>query len=182
MALAPPLLLSLIEHLLPSTGPRKSARKWFLHLQIMISFYIVTGIATVLDISGTSALFRHFGLSWTCKGGKMNKWIILPMLLFAFGGGQSFCQNESAPANGAGIQYLGHVAVAVSDLGTAMHFYCDQLGFTEVFRLNGPNGSPMLVYLRSELTTTILLSFFLERKSHPGPQRNRRASAIWAFL
>lgn len=77
----------------------------------------------------------------------MSKWIIL-LLLFAFGNGKSFCQNDSAPANDAGIQYLGHVAVAVSDLGTAMHFYCDQLGFTEVFRLDGPNGSPMLVYLR----------------------------------
>ena len=47
-----------------------------------------------------------------------------------------------------GIQYLGHVAVGISDLGRAMHFYCDQLGLTEAFRLNGPTGAPTLVYLR----------------------------------
>ena len=78
----------------------------------------------------------------------MRRRVILLALLFAFGNGNSFCQNDSAPTNDVGIQYLGHVAVAVSDLGSAMHFYCDQLGLTEVFRLNGPTGSPMLVYLR----------------------------------
>lgn len=78
----------------------------------------------------------------------MIKRIILLTLLFAFGNGNSFCQNDSAATNDVGIQHLGHVAVAVSDLGSAIHFYCDQLGFTEVFRLNGPTGSPILVYLR----------------------------------
>lgn len=40
------------------------------------------------------------------------------------------------------------MAVGVSDLGRAKHFYCDQLGFTEVFRINKPDGSPLLVYLQ----------------------------------
>lgn len=78
----------------------------------------------------------------------MSKRIILFTLLFFLGNGYSFCQDNSAPANDLGIQYLGHVAVAVSDLGAALHFYCDQLGLTEVFRLNRPTGSVMLVYLR----------------------------------
>jgi lactoylglutathione lyase len=78
----------------------------------------------------------------------MSKRIILFMLLFVFGNGNSFCQDHSTPANDLGIQYLGHVAVVVSDLGAALHFYCDQLGLTEVFRLNKRTGSVMLVYLR----------------------------------
>jgi lactoylglutathione lyase len=78
----------------------------------------------------------------------MTNRIIFLALLLALGSGTVFCQTDSAPKNDAGIQYLGHVAIGVSDLGKAMHFYCDQLGLPEVFRLNGPSGSPMLIYLR----------------------------------
>lgn len=77
---------------------------------------------------------------------KMTTRIILLTLLLGVGGAVSLGQS-TAPGNNAGIQYLGHVAVGVSDLGKAMHFYCDQLGLTEVFRLP-PTSSPMLVYLR----------------------------------
>jgi lactoylglutathione lyase len=78
----------------------------------------------------------------------MSKRILLLTLLFAFGSGKSFCQNTPAPANDLGIQYLGHVAVRVTDLRAALHFYCDQLGLPEVFRINRPSGSVLLVYLR----------------------------------
>lgn len=73
---------------------------------------------------------------------------VLLTLLLALANGCLFCQTDSAPTNDVGIQYLGHVAVGISDLGRAMHFYCDQLGLTEAFRLNGPTGAPTLVYLR----------------------------------
>jgi lactoylglutathione lyase len=46
------------------------------------------------------------------------------------------------------IESLGHVGVAVSDLQPALHFYVDQLGFKEAFRLKRPDGTPVLVYLR----------------------------------
>jgi lactoylglutathione lyase len=78
----------------------------------------------------------------------MKKWIVLLALFLTLGNGSSFCQDHSAPANDVGIEYLGHVAVGVSDLGAAMHFYCDQLGLTEAFRINSPTGSLVLVYLR----------------------------------
>jgi len=78
----------------------------------------------------------------------MRKRIILFTLLFAFGNGNAFCQNDSAPANDIGIQYLGHVAVRVTDLRAALHFYCDELGLPEIFRINRPSGSVLLVYLR----------------------------------
>jgi lactoylglutathione lyase len=73
--------------------------------------------------------------------------LMLAMLLF-LGNRTLACANDTNPANEIGIQYLGHVAVGVSDLDRALHFYRDQLGLTEVFRMNGPNGTPFLVYLR----------------------------------
>ena len=43
---------------------------------------------------------------------------------------------------------MWHVGLAVSELQPALHFYIDQLGFKEAFRLNRPDGTPMLVYMR----------------------------------
>jgi lactoylglutathione lyase len=57
--------------------------------------------------------------------------------------------GEVEPVNEMGIQYLGHVGVAVSDMEKAMHFYTYQLGLNEAFRLMNPEGtSVVLVYLR----------------------------------
>ncbi len=50
--------------------------------------------------------------------------------------------------NSAGIEHLGHAGVAVSDLAKALHFYVDQLGLKESFRLKKPDGTPSLIYLR----------------------------------
>jgi len=68
--------------------------------------------------------------------------IILAVLL---GAAPRFLRaGDEAPS----IESLGHVGLAVSDLQAAMHFYVDQLGFKEAFRLNRPEGTPALVYLR----------------------------------
>ena len=91
--------------------------------------------------------------------------IIFLALLLALGNGTLFSQKDSAPTNDAGIQYLGHVAIGVSDLGRAMYFYHDQLGLTEVFRLNGPTGSPMLIYLRVNNDNFIELFPGLEKQA-----------------
>ena len=72
--------------------------------------------------------------------------IILALFITALSA-LSFAQSAATANDDGGIEYLGHVAVGVSDLGRAMHFYCEQLGLTEVFRLPA-TGSPMLVYLR----------------------------------
>lgn len=50
--------------------------------------------------------------------------------------------------DGTGIVSLSHVGVGVSDLPKALHFYVDQLGFKEAFRLKKSDGSPLLIYLQ----------------------------------
>src|SRR5215475_1015607 len=39
ISIAPPLVLSLLEHLTSPAGPRKSAKKWLIHFQIMLANY-----------------------------------------------------------------------------------------------------------------------------------------------
>jgi sterol desaturase/sphingolipid hydroxylase (fatty acid hydroxylase superfamily) len=39
ISIAPPLVLSLLEHVTRPAGPRKSARKWVVHFQIMLANY-----------------------------------------------------------------------------------------------------------------------------------------------
>ena len=51
-------------------------------------------------------------------------------------------------ANGIGILGLVHPGIAVTDLDRALHFYIDQLGFKEAFRLNKADGKPLLLYLQ----------------------------------
>jgi catechol 2,3-dioxygenase-like lactoylglutathione lyase family enzyme len=59
-----------------------------------------------------------------------------------------FSASDPEPLNEVGIQYLGHVGVAVSDLEKALHFYTHQLGLKEAFRLLNSEGAVALVYLR----------------------------------
>ncbi|MEO7144669.1 MAG: VOC family protein [Bryobacteraceae bacterium] len=67
---------------------------------------------------------------------------LLPIVLLwpAFLGAQE--------TNSAGIQYLGHVGISVSNVDRALHFYEDQLGFTEVFKFKKKDGAVSQVYLR----------------------------------
>jgi len=57
------------------------------------------------------------------------------------------------------VESLGHVGLAISDAQPALHFYIDQLGLKEAFRLNRPDGSPSLIYLRVADTNTFVELF-----------------------
>ncbi len=62
---------------------------------------------------------------------------------------------------------LGHVGLAISDLKPALHFYVDQLGLKEAFRLNNSKGAPMLIYLRVADTNTFVELFPGAKKTSP---------------
>jgi catechol 2,3-dioxygenase-like lactoylglutathione lyase family enzyme len=85
---------------------------------------------------------------------KWSRAVVLPVLLVATGGTGAAAQNS-----GIGLQSLGHVGIAVSDLDRALHFYVGQLGLKETFRLKRPNGSPMLVYLQVANSSTFVELF-----------------------
>jgi lactoylglutathione lyase len=78
----------------------------------------------------------------------MFKRIILLTIFVTLGAPTLFCQADSVPANDAGIQYLGHAAVSVSDIEKSINFYSHQLGLTEIFRMSRPDGKLWLVYFR----------------------------------
>ncbi|GEM_PF-2387619 len=72
--------------------------------------------------------------------------------------------SAGAPAlftaqNAVGIESLGHVGIAVSDLQKSLHFYVGQLGLTETFRLKRKDGSVMLVYLQVGHSSTFVELF-----------------------
>lgn len=63
LTIAPPLLLSFIEHLTRPAGPRKSAEKWLLHFQIMLANYAAEIPMGILAVSVASALVNFLGLN-----------------------------------------------------------------------------------------------------------------------
>ena len=65
------------------------------------------------------------------------------------------------------VESLGHVGLAISDLPPALHFYVDQLGLKEAFRINGPDGTPNLIYLRVANTDTFVELFPGRKKTSP---------------
>lgn len=97
--------------------------------------------------------------------------IVLLTLLLALGNGSLVYGSDSEPANALGIEYLGHGGVAVSDLEAAMHFYRDQLGLSEAFRLKRPDGSVLLIYLRVNDNNFIELFPGYEKQTQPETKR-----------
>ena len=85
------------------------------------------------------------------------KWLRLLLLtvFFLSAGASTAIRAEK----GIGIESLGHVGIAVSNLHRALHFYVGQLGLKEVFRLNRRDGSPMLVYLQVKNSGTFVELF-----------------------
>lgn len=63
LRIAPPLTLSLIEHLAKPAGPRKSAGRWLLHLQILLANYACAIPFDVVAAFLASALVKALGLS-----------------------------------------------------------------------------------------------------------------------
>jgi catechol 2,3-dioxygenase-like lactoylglutathione lyase family enzyme/mannose-6-phosphate isomerase-like protein (cupin superfamily) len=85
---------------------------------------------------------------------KKNLRLILLVALAVLLGSKGYSSED-----GAGIVSLTHVGVGVSDLQKALHFYVDQLGFKEAFRLNKSDGSPLLIYLHVESSNTFVELF-----------------------
>lgn len=81
------------------------------------------------------------------------------MLLLALAVGGAGVLTRGADAQRPILESLGHVGLAISDLQPALHFYIDQLGLREAFRLRHPDGTPSLVYLRVANTDTFVEIF-----------------------
>ena len=103
---------------------------------------------------------------------KLIQFFFLLTLLMGPTQGNLFSASEPEPMNEVGIQYLGHVGLAVSDLEKALHFYTYQLGLKEAFRLLNPEGTTVvLVYLR--LNDNNFVELFPGAKKQTSPQANQ---------
>jgi catechol 2,3-dioxygenase-like lactoylglutathione lyase family enzyme len=80
---------------------------------------------------------------------------LLILLLIGPGALMPCCAQNGAPI----VESLGHVGLDISDLKTALHFYVDQLGLKEAFRLMRPDGAPSLIYLRVADSNTFVELF-----------------------
>ena len=70
-------------------------------------------------------------------------------------GAIAFAADSPAPI----VESLGHVGLPISDEKAALHFYVDQLGLKEAFRINFADGKPNLIYLRVAQTDTFVELF-----------------------
>lgn len=86
--------------------------------------------------------------------------ILLIVLLFGVGLSPLFSGEDTTS-----LERLGHVGIPVSNLQNALHFYRDQLGLKEAFRLKKPDGSVWLVYLRVNSSNSFVELFPVEKKS-----------------
>ena len=78
-------------------------------------------------------------------------------------GAATFAADSEEPI----VESLGHVGLAISDLQPALHFYIDQLGLKEAFRLARPDGTPTLIYLRVGDSNTFVELFPGSKKPTP---------------
>jgi catechol 2,3-dioxygenase-like lactoylglutathione lyase family enzyme len=78
------------------------------------------------------------------------------------------------------VESLGHVGLAISDAQPALHFYIEQLGLKEAFRLNRPDGSPNLIYLRVGDTNTFVELF--PGKKTPSPAGTTTVNHLGFFV
>jgi catechol 2,3-dioxygenase-like lactoylglutathione lyase family enzyme len=85
--------------------------------------------------------------------GLLMKHLSLVLLLAVVGWG---VPNMLGGDDGIGIQAVGHVAVPISAVQPALHFYVDQLGLKEAFRMNLPDGTVHLIYLRAGNSDTFV--------------------------
>lgn len=70
--------------------------------------------------------------------------LVLLVAVLCWGGPKILLAGDDT----TGIESMWHVGLSVSELQPALHFYIDQLGFKEAFRVNRPDGKPALVYMR----------------------------------
>jgi len=79
------------------------------------------------------------------------------------------------------VESLGHVGLAISNLQPALHFYIDQLGLKEAFRLfPRPDGTPGLIYLRVGNTNTFV-ELFPGTKA-PSPAGTKTVNHLGLFV
>jgi catechol 2,3-dioxygenase-like lactoylglutathione lyase family enzyme len=62
-----------------------------------------------------------------------------------------------AQGSGDGVEMMNHVGINVPNVGDAVKYYSEKMGYREAFRANEPNGQPRLVYMQISKNTFLEL-------------------------
>jgi catechol 2,3-dioxygenase-like lactoylglutathione lyase family enzyme len=62
-----------------------------------------------------------------------------------------------AQEGGTSVEMMNHVGINVPDVGEAVAYYTQKMGYREAFRANDANGAPRLVYMQISKNTFLEL-------------------------
>jgi len=90
-----------------------------------------------------------------------------------------------AQGGGAGVEMMNHVGINVPDVGAAVTYYTDKMGYREAFRANDASGHPRLVYMQISRNTFLELQPATAQRpagfTHYGLVVSNAAAAVAAF-
>src|SRR5215212_854648 len=66
-------------------------------------------------------------------------------------------QGAVAQKSGAGVEMMNHVGINVPNIGDAVKYYTEKMGYREAFRANDAAGAPRLVYMQISRNTFLEL-------------------------
>ena len=84
LGIAPPLVLSLLEHLTRPAGPRKSAKKWVLHFQIILAHFATVIPVSLLATYLASLIVKFLGLNLGLIDLRIGSGKEIPVIIAAF--------------------------------------------------------------------------------------------------
>jgi lactoylglutathione lyase len=94
-------------------------------------------------------------------------------------------QVGTAQNSGTGVVMMNHVGISVPDIGEAVTYYTQKMGYREAFRINDEKGQPRLVYMQISRNTFLELNPVTAQRpagfSHYGLHVENAAQAVARF-
>jgi catechol 2,3-dioxygenase-like lactoylglutathione lyase family enzyme len=94
-------------------------------------------------------------------------------------------QVGTAQNSGTGVVMMNHVGISVPDIGEAVTYYTQKMGYREAFRISDEKGQPRLVYMQISRNTFLELNPVTAQRpagfSHYGLHVENAAQAVARF-
>ena len=109
------------------------------------------------------------------------------VMLFAAGlfAGLMLQLGTAQNSNSGGVVMMNHVGISVPNIGEAVAYYTQKMGYREAFRVNDDKGQPRLVYMQISKNTFLELNSVTAQRpagfSHYGLVVENAADAVARF-